>query len=231
MEPSLAWVALLQAGIVVALFVALRRGNAAAAINAVVSLGVALLPVALGVAGPFVFGRTVVVPAALPLWLAVAGLLHSIGMLGPYNTVWWWDHLTHTVSAAFVAALIYAGLLVIAREPGAVVASPVSIALWTVLYTFAAGVLWELIELGARYLGERYDVEPVLVHYGWRDTALDLVFDLVGALLVVLLDVRALVPFLEQFRPPADALVVGGTATLVGGTVLLALAFRIDGRR
>lgn len=111
-----------------------------------------------------------------------------------YESTWWWDHLTHTVSGVLVAALIYAGLVVTRPTTGSG-----SVAAATVLFTFAVGVSWELLELVAREVGERYDIEPVLVHYGWRDTAFDLGFDLVGALLVVLLDLRIFVPVVDQF--------------------------------
>lgn len=220
-------VILLQAGIVVTLVAALRRQNTAAAINAFVSLLASALPLALEVAYPHLFARAVVVPPELPLWIAAAGFLHSVGMMGPYNDVWWWDHLTHTVSAALVAALVYAGLLVAARDPGTVGGSAGTVALLAILYTFAAGIFWELIELVARQVGERYDVEPVLVHYGWRDTAFDLVFDLVGALLVVLFDVRVFVPLAEQSPGTAEGLVLAGGATLVVGSLLLSIPLTV----
>ena len=109
-------------------------------------------------------------------------------MLGRYDSVWWWDHLTHTLSAALAAALLYAGLLVVA--PAIAVAG-------TVLTIVVLGVLWEAGELFAREVADRYDIEPVLVHYGWRDTALDLLFDVVGAGVVVALDVRLFRPVVE----------------------------------
>jgi hypothetical protein len=124
----------------------------------------------------------------LAFWIAVAGLLHALGMLGRYDSVWWWDHLTHTLSAALAAALLYAGLLVVA--PAIAVAG-------TVLTIVVLGVLWEAGELFAREVADRYDIEPVLVHYGWRDTALDLLFDVVGAGVVVALDVRLFRPVVE----------------------------------
>lgn len=222
---------LLQGGIAAVLFVALRRRNAAAAINAFVSLSLSVLPVLFEVVSPSLFARSLVVPPALPFWIAGAGFLHSVGMMGPYNDVWWWDHLTHTVSAALVAALAYGGLLVAARAPGAVGGSTGAVALLAVGYTMAAGVLWELIELVARQIGERYDVEPVLVHYGWRDTALDLVFDMVGALTVVLLDVRIFVPLAEQFPATIQGPVLIVGAALLAASGLLSIPLSVGGLR
>ncbi|MEF8780693.1 MAG: hypothetical protein V5A46_08450 [Haloferacaceae archaeon] len=221
----------LQGGIAAVLLTALRRRNAAAATNAFVSLSLSVLPLFLEYGSPFLLSGRLIVPPALPFWIAGAGFLHSVGMLGPYNDVWWWDHLTHAVSAALVAALAYAGLLVAAEVPGAVGGSRGTVALLTVGYTMAAGVLWELIELVARQVGERYDVEPVLIHYGWRDTALDLVFDMVGALSVILLDVRIFVPLAEQFPVAAQELVLTAGATLLVGSLLLSAPLFVGGLR
>jgi hypothetical protein len=60
-----------------------------------------------------------------------------------------------------------------------------------VLLDFGA-VLWEFLELAARVVGDRVGASPVLEVYGLRDTALDLVFNAVGAVPVVALDVRTL---------------------------------------
>jgi hypothetical protein len=59
------------------------------------------------------------------------------------------------------------------------------------------GLLWELLELVLRELGDRHGIEPVLIHYGWRDTALDIVFDVVGVVLVLAVDLRLFVPVFE----------------------------------
>lgn len=180
-------------GLVLLLVVAIRHGNVPATVNTLVALAVALLSVVLASGNQPPWNGPLLTPE-LPLWVVIAGVLHSIGMLGYYESIWWWDHLTHTVSATLVTALLYAGLIVATR--GAF--SPTVIATLTVASTFVVGVFWELIELGARAVGERYDIEPVLVHYGWRDTAFDMGFNLVGALLVVALDLRLFVDVVSQ---------------------------------
>ena len=212
--PVTALVALLQVGILAVLAVAVRQGNTAAAVNALAAFALAVLPTALAWLGAVVLSGP-----ALPLWLAAAGLLHSVGMLGPYDSVWWWDHLTHTLSAALVAALVYAAALVALPAVG-LGADPATVAAVTVALTLGAGVFWELVEILARALGERYDVEPVLVHYGWRDTAVDLVFDVVGAALVVALDVRAFLGLAERFPGASRALLLVGGALLAGSAVV-----------
>jgi hypothetical protein len=226
-EPVRVGVVLLQLGIVATLAVAVRQRSGAAVVNALVSLAVAVLPAVLEGLFPAVTGTSVRFTPALSFWLAAAGLLHSIGMLGPYESVPWWDHLTHTLSAGVVAALVYAGAIVLARESPGLVLSSLGLAGATLAGTFLLGVFWEAIELVAREIGERYDVEPVLVHYGWRDTALDLLFDLVGALVVVLLDVRLFVPVAEAFPGATRVAMLGGGAATLAGTALLLVAVTV----
>ena len=211
----------LQVAIVGTLVEALRQRNYSAAVNAVVVLVVAVLPAIV----EFASAGGVTVRPGVSLWVALAGFLHSLGMLGLYEheTTWWWDHLTHTVSAALAAALLYAGLLVgVARSPGITLSSP-AVAGLTVGFTLTAGVFWELVELVARDVGKRFDVEPVLVHYGRRDSVLDLVFDVVGAVLVVALDLRVFVPLAEQFPAATRQLVLWSGGIVVVGSVLIAV--------
>lgn len=200
----------LQLAVLGTLGEAARRRNVAAAVNALFALAVALLPAVVGIVSP-----SVVIDPTVPLWVALAGFLHSLGMLGCYEAIWWWDHLTHTVSAALVAALIYAALLV------GSVGVPGGAAVTTVLCTFVVGVLWELVELLARDLGEEYGVQPVLVRYGRYDTAADLCFDVAAAVLVVVVDLRPFVPVLAQVGDVRALFRWTGMAVLVG-TVLVA---------
>lgn len=222
--------AVLLGALVLALFVAVRRRNVAAAVNALVALAAALLPLPLAT-GLRLSGGSVVLAPELPLWVAAAGLLHSLGMLGLYESVWWWDHLTHTVSATLVAALLYAGVIVTAGTRAIPALSPAAVAAVTVGYTFAVGVFWELIELVARAVGERYDIEPVLVHYGWRDTAYDIGFDLTGAVLVVALDVRLFVELAARFPELTRTLLVWTGGVVAGGSMLMALTFGVGAAR
>lgn len=209
-------------GIVVGLLIALRTGNGPAVANAVGAVVIALLPafveVAFMAAGLDVSFAPVLSPA-----LAVAGLLHVVGMLGLYDTVAWWDHLTHTVSAAIVAAVVQASLYTVdAGVPGATF-SRAYVATFTLLFVLAAGVLWEFIELYAREVGERIGAPPVLEHYGLRDTALDLVFNAVGAILVISLDVRTLGTVTEHSATIANLALAASVALVFAGTVVLGI--------
>lgn len=219
-EPLELGVLSFQVAIAGTLLEGVRRRNWAAAVNAAVSLGAALLPLALRIGFSLEFGG---VGTVLSLWIGVAGFLHCLGMLGLYESIWWWDHVTHTVSAALVAALVYAGIIVGGRHSPSVPPRPLTVGSATVLLTLAIGVFWELVELVARDVGEYLDVEPVLVHYGRRDTALDLAVDAVGALAVVLLDLRSFVPVAEAFPGATTALLAWTTSVVVVGSALMAL--------
>jgi hypothetical protein len=200
-------IALLVVGIVATMVEGVRRGSGAVIVNTVAALGVTLVPPAvllpLDVATSTQVGE-------LTLWIAAASFLHSLGMLGLYESVAWWDHLTHTLSAGVLAAVFYAASIV-AIPPKLGAERALAVAGVTVALTLAMGVAWELIELVARELGKRYDIEPVLVHYGRRDTALDLLFDTVGAVVVLTADVRVFLPIIERF-PEAASVVLAGSA-------------------
>ncbi|MHB9287023.1 hypothetical protein ACKVMT_08285 [Halobacteriales archaeon Cl-PHB] len=229
MTGVVAVVALVFVGAIVATLVeAVRRREGSAVVNAAASLAAALLPAALATTVEGWPGPTASVVPELTAWIAVAGFLHSLGMLGLYDSVWWWDHVTHLLSGALVAALVYAGLLVLGQDGTGFEPAWQTAATLTVVFTMAVGVFWELVELVARDVGERLDLEPVLVHYGWQDTALDLVFDFVGAVLVVALDLRLFVALADRSADATrTALVASGTAVVLG-SVLMAASVRYD---
>jgi len=213
-----------SAGIFATVLIGSLSRNLQAVVNGIASLVVAALPTLAEFAIAFRSGADVAFGPALSAWIAVAGFLHMLGMLGWYDTVSWWDHLTHTVSAALVAALVYASL----QAPSALgsqVADPYA-ALFTVLFTLAAGVVWELVELAAREFGEYVDRPPVLEYYGLRDTALDMTFNGVGAVGVVAFDVRVFVSVTGQIPRIAETAVVWSTVFLFVGA--LALGFALE---
>jgi hypothetical protein len=189
-------------------------GNLPALGNALVSLAVAIappfVPVVLGSASLPVIDAAPV----LSVWLATAGIVHTIGMFGPYDTIWWWDHLTHTISATLLAAVVYAILLAAEPTVAGLAFGRVTLVGGTLGVTVALGVVWEFLELGAREAGKSQGVDPILEFYGLRDTGLDVVFDAVGAAIVVLIDLRLFVSLVERDADLAASLL--GTAVVAG---------------
>lgn len=201
----------LLAGLLATVVAGTWRRNLPALANALVSLAVAIAPPFV----PVVLG-TVSVPVldvapVLSVWLATAGLVHTIGMFGPYDTVWWWDHVTHTLSATLLAAIVYAILLAAEPSVAGVELGGAGRIAGTIGITVALGVVWEFLELGAREAGKTRGVDPILEFYGLRDTGLDIAFDALGAVIVLLLDLRI---FLSLVEGDADL-----AATLLGVTV------------
>ena len=166
----------IRAGIVAVFVVGLRRRDPAAVFNAVLAFVATFLP------GAFERRYDVEFRPWQRVYAESAMLTHAVGMLGPYDDVWWWDHLTHTHSATLLGGLVYASARRRGRAPRPRVLAAI------VLF----GVAWEAVEYAIHAVAKRLGIEPLLVHYGQTDTALDLVFDLVGALAVLALGERLL---------------------------------------
>ncbi|RAW46623.1 hypothetical protein DQW50_03445 [Halorubrum sp. 48-1-W] len=213
------------AGILGTLLVGTLSRNLQAVVNGIASLVAAVTPTLAELTIGLQTGANVTFGPELSVWIAAAGFLHMLGMLGWYDTVRWWDHLTHTVSAALIATLVYASL----RSPSVLGAQVTDVytAVFTVLFTLGVGVFWEFVELAARELGEHIDRPPVLEYYGLRDTVLDMAFNGVGAVVVVAFDVRLFVPIVEQIPRVAEAVVVGSTVLLFVGALGLGVVLGI----
>jgi hypothetical protein len=171
---------LLQGAIAGVLLAGLVTRNLSVVVNAALSLGVTFLPALLA------RDLDLHLEPWLVLALTLALFLHSLGMLGLYDGVWWYDHATHTLSAMLVAGVGYTTVRALDRHSDAVHVPPRFLTVFVVLFTLAAGVLWEVLEFGARELAEALGFDPILIQYGLEDSLVDLVFDTLGALVVAL---------------------------------------------
>ncbi|MFC7154431.1 hypothetical protein ACFQPA_03050 [Halomarina halobia] len=166
-------------------FIGLDRGNTGIIVNTAVALGVTRLPSLLE--------RDFSIPMdpGLTLWITTAVFLHALGTVGLpkmnspfYQSVWWWDHLTHTLSATVVAAVGYSGARALElhsdsnRFPGPFMF------VYILLFVIAFGVLWEVIEFLIGEVAALVGATSVLTQYGVEDTMLDLVFNTIGAVIV-----------------------------------------------
>ena len=170
----------LQAGLLGLAVYGVIAGRAGVSVNAVGALAVTLLPALLqreaGVRTDF----------GLVLWLTVAAALHAVGILGPYTNVWWWDHLTHALSASVVAGVAYATVDALDRSQEAInLPEPYRSG---VLFAFvlATAVLWEVVEFGATQLSMVFGAKnSVLVIFGPKDIVTDIVYSAAGGLVVI----------------------------------------------
>ncbi|WP_254523658.1 hypothetical protein [Natrinema caseinilyticum] len=178
---------LMEVGLIGMLFVGIDRGNAGIVINTAVALAVTQLPP--------VLERDYEIPMdpRLTLWITTAVFLHAFGTVGLpggtttlYTDVWWWDHLTHALSASLVAAAGYATVRAFDEHADGVHLPQRFIAVFILLFVLAFGVLWEILEFAIALSADTFGIDAVLTQYGLGDTMLDFVFNSIGALLVAL---------------------------------------------
>ncbi|SEQ22164.1 hypothetical protein [Natrinema salaciae] len=178
---------LMELSLVGMLFVGIDRGNAGIVINT----GVALLVTQL----PPLLERDYEIPMdpRLTLWITTAVFLHAFGTVGLpgatttlYSQVWWWDHMTHALSASLVAAAGYATVRAFDEHADGVHLPRRFVAVFILLFVIAFGVLWEILEFAIALAADALGTKAVLTQYGLADTMLDFVFNSIGALIVAL---------------------------------------------
>lgn len=170
----------LQGGLVVLAIYGVLAGRVGVSVNAVGALAVTLLPALLhrevGVRMDF----------GLVLWLAVATSLHAVGILGPYTNVWWWDHLTHALSASVVAGAAYATVDALDRSREGIDLPEPYRSVVLLAFVLATAVLWEVVEFGATRLSMVFGAKnSVLVIFGPKDIVTDIVYSAAGGLVVI----------------------------------------------
>lgn len=168
----------MQAALVAILGGGAVLGNVSVIVNATLSLAVTGFPALLE------RDYDVVLDPVIVVWITAAAFLHSLGMVGVYERIWWWDHLTHAFSGTLVAAVGYAVTRTVDEHADGIYLPPAFLWAFVFLVTVAVGVSWETMEMICRALAQAMGVEPILVVYSVEDTMLDLVFDIVGAVIV-----------------------------------------------
>ena len=184
-NPGLATSRLLQAAIAAILVWGVATRNLAVAVNGLLALLATFLP--------SVLARDLRLPLAPreTLWVTLALFLHIVGMTGLYVSVPWWAHLTHTLSATVVAAVGYVSARAVDEYAADLYLPPRFMTAFVLLFTLGLGVFWEVLEFAGRGLATRLTVDPVLYQYGPTDTLADLLFNLVGAVVVATLGGQA----------------------------------------
>jgi hypothetical protein len=165
--------------------IALDRGEMGTVVNTGVALGVTqLVPL---------LERDYDVPMdpALTLWITTAVFLHAVGTFGyrpgaagAYQSLWWYDHLTHALSASVVAAVGYSATRAIDLHSPDVNLPSRFMFVFILLFVLAFGVFWEVIEFAITLTAEALGGETILTQYGIEDTMLDLLFNTGGAIVV-----------------------------------------------
>lgn len=170
---------LLQLGLAGLVAYGLLRGSPSVAVNAAGALLVSALPALL---------RREVglrLDVGLVLWLTVAVLLHAVGILGPYRTVWWYDYVTHALSASVVAGVGYAVVRSLEVHSDSTTLPEPFFSVFLFLVVVAFAVVWEVLEFAVTTVSELLGMESVLVVFGLTDIVSDIVFSTLGGLVVV----------------------------------------------
>jgi len=192
---------LMQFSLVGFLFVGLYEIDVGIIVNTGLGLAITNLPA--------VLERDYEIPmdAGLTLWITAAVFLHAFGTIGLpwmdtsfYQQVWWWDHLTHALSASIVAGAGYATVRALEDHTENISLPPLFKFTVIVVLVLAFGVFWEVAEFVIAEVSRAVGAEPVLTQYGVGDTMLDLIFDSVGAMLVAIFGTARLSAVSEAIR-------------------------------
>jgi hypothetical protein len=167
----------LQALLVGVIAFGVARASWGVVVNAILALAVTFVPALLR--REYNYSMDL----GLVLWLTAAVVLHTLGTLGLYDWVWWFDHLAHTVSASVVAGMGYSLFRAFELYSDEIEVPEEFHALFIVIFVLAAGVFWEVIEFG---FGDLITV------YGVGDIVGDMVFNTLGAVIVAVLGTGAL---------------------------------------
>lgn len=161
-------------------------------INALMSLCISFLPELLE------RDYRISMAPGLVLWLTTAVFLHAFGTLGPYTTLWWWDHFTHFVSSSLVAGAGYATVRAIDEHYDDIHLPNRYMFVFILLFVLAFGVIWEVFEFGITLASELLGTKTILTQYGLEDTMKDLVFDTLGGLVVAVAGEAYLTGFVQH---------------------------------
>lgn len=122
----------------------------------------------------------------LVLWITVAVLLNAVGLLGLYSRYQWYDEITHAISATIVAGIGYAAFRALEEHSDEIDVPAAFRSAFVVVFVLAAAVVWELLEFASELLAERVGGLAPLTVYGIDDIVTDMVFNVVGAVVVAL---------------------------------------------
>lgn len=170
----------MQVVLVFVLVFGLAIGDLPTIVNAAVALAITFVPALLE--------RDYELPMdpGLVLWITTAVFLHALGSAGLYYAIDPWDHLTHALSASVVAAVGYALFRAVHLHTDEVYIPPKVMAVFILVFVLAAGVLWEILEFLIDESADVLGLEAILAQHGIDDTIVDLIFNVVGAVIVTI---------------------------------------------
>lgn len=146
----------------------------------------------------------------LTLWVTVAVFLHAVGALGPYESVAFYDTITHTLSATLLAGIGFAVARAVELHSRSVDFDATFRSVFVVVFVLAAGVAWEILEFASGGVASIVGGDAVLTQYGTGDIVHDLAFNTVGAIIVAILSTGRFEAVARTLAGEMDVLVRGG---------------------
>ncbi|MDY6765223.1 MAG: hypothetical protein SV377_06005 [Halobacteria archaeon] len=190
---------IMEIGIVGAVVIGAVTRDTKVLMNATLGLGVTFVPSVLE------RDYKITMDPSLTLWITGAVFLHVIGAVGIpgtginfYNSIWWWDHLTHAASASLIAGAGYSIVRAVDEHTDAIYLPYRFTSVFILLFVLAFGVYWEVFEFGVAHIELRG--KSVLTQYGVEDTMKDLVFNTVGGLIAATWGTAHLTPVVRGIR-------------------------------
>ncbi|AFV24847.1 hypothetical protein Mpsy_2644 [Methanolobus psychrophilus R15] len=168
---------IMQAGLFILLIVAIFIGDLPTALNAIAGLAITFAP-------NFITRKyNIPLDPGLTLWITLAIFMDALGTFAFYENVARWDNITHALSASVITAAGYALIRAIDIYSDKIYIPPKVLFLFILLFVLATGVLWEIMEFLTDELADELGYNAVLVQHGINDTMIDLLFNLLGAIL------------------------------------------------
>ncbi|HQN76032.1 MAG TPA: hypothetical protein PLQ92_04715 [Methanomassiliicoccales archaeon] len=117
-------------------------------------------------------------PLFMHLWAVLAVGLHTFGLVMKlYDSTWWWDELTHTISSSMACMIAALGLYLFDIHSVKIKVPRWAYPLMVLTFAMFIGVVWEVAEFtGDQLAGTR-------MQYSLADTLSDLYVDLLGGLM------------------------------------------------
>ena len=120
----------------------------------------------------------------LGVWITAAVFFHTLGSARFYEQIWWWDHLTHSLSASLVAGVGYTAIRAVDLHSDEIRIPPRFAFVFILIVVIAFGVIWELFEFGLDIIADETGIAMPLAQHGLDDTVLDSMYNTLGALVV-----------------------------------------------
>ncbi len=126
--------------------------------------------------------KIISLPWILVVWLFALNFLHYIGVrYALYDTIWWWDILTHMVTVMLIAIFILMLLLLVEKQRKELPSSFLFFAFFIIITVTTFGVIWELLEF---FFDNLFTMH---LQYSLGDTVKDLTVDMIAGTMVAML--------------------------------------------